>query len=94
MDRYVDHVSQRWPAIEVNPSITDTHSAASIRNQSTVKYQQMPVEKQKPLVPSPVTDSHYPYNTLVIKYVATATTPCETVRVKNRTSFVGLQSFR
>ena len=31
---------------------------------------------------------------IVIKYVGTATTPCETVRVKNRTSFVGLQRFR
>ena len=30
----------------------------------------------------------------VIKYVATATTPYETVRVKNTTSFVGLQRFR
>ena len=30
----------------------------------------------------------------VIKYVATATTPCEMVRVKNTTRFEGLQHFR
>ena len=30
----------------------------------------------------------------VIKYVATATTPCEMVHVKNMTSFVGLQHFQ